>query len=195
MTQRNQSYYSTCRPALAQQPRRRRADRDEGGEDDGGDGTSEPGPQQEKSRKINESSETALVDFAKTNSETELTGRNDHILVRMPTGLAVACVAGVDQTTIAAVRGQHMDKHASSAYKTNKHTGMKTIKQMIAFARDMNARMGGLGVDPRHLGNVNEAHEFNDSNPLGGLRTSGGQRALTRVWTRGRRRSATSWRA
>ena len=41
----------------------RLADRD----GSGGDGTSEPGPRQEKTPKINESSETALVCFAKTN--------------------------------------------------------------------------------------------------------------------------------
>ena len=114
--------------------------------------------------KTNESSEKALVYFAKTHSETELTGRNDHTLIRMPTGLAVACVAGV-QTTIAAVRGQHLDKHPFSAYRTNKHKGMKSYKQIIAFARDMNARMHGLGEDPRHLGDINDAHEFIDWHP------------------------------
>ena len=105
------------------------AGRGGGGEDDGDDGTSELGSRQAKTPKTTESIETSLVYFTITNSETELPGRNDHVLFRTPTGLAVACTAGIDQTPVDAIRGKHQDKLVFSAYKTNVHKGLKSYKQ------------------------------------------------------------------
>ena len=110
------------------------------------------------------------------------------------TGLAIT--AGIDQTPVGAIRGKHLDKIVFSTYKSNHHKGLKTTKQLIAYVRDMHGRVGGLAEDPRHLGDTKEAYEFIDSIPtaMRGFWPSGGRRALTRVWTRGRRRSATSRR-
>ena len=158
----------------------------------GGDGEEEP---QAKMPKTNESCEMTLIYFAQTNSETEREGRNNHILMRCPAGLAAALVAGIDQTVIGSIQGQHLGK--ISVYKTNKHKGMTSFKQLNNFARGMNARMQRLGDDPRNLGDINDAQEFIDSIPLYLRRRfwpSGGRRALTRAWRKDRRRSATSRR-
>ena len=106
----------------------RLAGRENGGEDDGDDGTPELGSRQAKTPKTTESTETSLVYFAIANSETELPGRNNHVLIRMPTGLAVACTAGIDQTPVDAIRGKHPDKTGFSTYKSNNHRGLKTMK-------------------------------------------------------------------
>ena len=100
-----------------------------------------------------------------TNAEPEVTGRYSHIMVIMPPGLAVAITASVDQTAINAVRGMHKQHTPFSLYKTTAAKGMGTAKLMIIYAKDLNARLGELGLEPRHLGDIADATEFIDSIP------------------------------
>jgi len=84
----------------------RLAGRGGGGEDDGDDGTPELETRRAKTPKTTDTYEKCTVYDALTNAEPEVTERYNHILVNMPTGLAVAVgiTAGVDQTGINAVR-------------------------------------------------------------------------------------------
>ena len=75
----------------------------------------------------------------------------------MPPGLAVAITASVDQTTINAVRGMHKQDISFSLFKTTAAKGLRTPKLMIDYAKDLNARLGKLGLQPRHLGDIANA--------------------------------------
>ena len=77
------------------------------GEEDDEAGPEEP---QAKAQKTIVSKETTLIYLARTNAESEVPRRFDHIIVRGPPGFAAALTATVDQTETNSIQGLHKDK-------------------------------------------------------------------------------------